>query len=92
MKCDQCEMLQISTAGVSLPCHEIGCPNTHKVWNEEEQEWQNQPEEEDDIEDFWEEPEVEDEEEEFFDRENWEPDLGGTGHGDISWSDADPGL
>ena len=21
-----------------------------------------------------------------------DPDLGGTGHGDISWSDADPGL
>lgn len=39
MKCDQCEMLQISTGGVSLPCHETGCPNTNKVWDEEEQEW-----------------------------------------------------
>jgi hypothetical protein len=28
----------------------------------------------------------------FFDECNQDPDLGGTGHGDISWSDADPGL
>lgn len=28
----------------------------------------------------------------LHDEENQDHDLGGTGHGDISWSDADPGL
>jgi len=49
MKCNQCEMIQISTGGISMPCHEIGCPNAHKVWNEEDQEWVNpEPEENED--------------------------------------------
>ncbi len=48
MKCNQCEMLQISTGGISLPCHETGCPNTHKDWDEEEQEWVTPEPDEDD--------------------------------------------
>lgn len=83
MRCNQCEMLQISTAGVSLPCHEIGCPNTHKIWDKENEEWVNpEPEENDD---YWE-PEEEDE------WDGYEEDPGPTGHGDICHSDADPGL
>jgi hypothetical protein len=79
-------MLQISTGGMSLPCHEIGCPNTHKVWNEEDQEWVTpEPEANDD---YWE-PEEEDDDDDF---EYQDEDRGGTGHGDISYSDADPGL
>jgi hypothetical protein len=60
-----------------------------KVWDEEEQEWVVPKPETDEDDLIWEE---EDDDDEFFDRENWEPDLGGTGHGDISYSDADPGL
>ena len=86
MKCNQCEMLQISTAGISLPCHEIGCPNARKVWDEEEQEWV-MPEPEQDEDDF-----IYEEEEEDDDDYERDEDRGGTGHGDISWSDADPGL
>lgn len=84
MKCNQCEMLQITTGGISLPCHETGCPNTHKVWNEEDEEWQTPEVENDD--DWY----GEDEDDE--DWENQDEDAGGTGHGDISYSDADPGL
>lgn len=86
MKCNQCNMAQISTGGISLPCHEHGCPNSKKVWDEEEQEWVTpEPETEDDL---WE-PE-EDDDEEDWDYED--EDRGGTSHGDISYSDADPGL
>ncbi len=94
MKCNQCEMLQITTGGMSLPCHEIGCPNTHKVWNEEDQEWVNPPQEEDD-EEFPAYDGPDEEEEVDEDDGDWygeDEDLGGTGHGDISYSDADPGL
>ena len=80
-------MLQISTGGMSLPCHEHGCPNTHKVWDEEEQDWvAPEPEtDEDDL--IWEQEEDDEEDWDYQDE-----DRGGTGHGDISWSDADPGL
>lgn len=88
MKCNQCEMLQISTGGISLPCHELGCPNTHKDWNEEDQEWVTRPVEDEELEDWWEE-EPEDEDDDY---ETSDQDLGCTGHGDISYSDADPGL
>lgn len=84
MKCNQCNMLQITTGGISLPCHELGCPNTHKDWNEEEQEWVTPEVENDD--DWY----GEDEDDE--DWENQDEDRGGTGHGDMSYSDADPGL
>jgi hypothetical protein len=87
MKCNQCEMLQISTGGMSLPCHEIGCPNTHKVWDKEEQEWVNPPRDDDYEDDYeW----FDDDDEEQWD--NQDEDAGGTGHGDMSYSDADSGL
>lgn len=35
MHCDQCQMLSIN----GLPCHETGCPNSRKTWNEDRQEW-----------------------------------------------------
>ncbi len=61
MKCNQCEMLQITAGGISAPCHEIGCPNAHKVWDEDEQEWVT-PERDEEFEDWWDEdPENEDE-------------------------------
>lgn len=60
---------------MSLPCHETGCPNTHKVWDEENELWYT-PDADEDDEDY----------------EYQDEDRGGTGHGDISWSDADPGL
>lgn len=84
MKCNQCNMLQISTGNISLPCHETGCPNTHKVWDEENEEWITPEVENDD--DWY----GENEEDEDWD--NQDDDLGGTGHGDMSYSDADPGL
>ena len=33
--CDQCEMLNIN----GIPCHETGCPNESRQWDEERQEW-----------------------------------------------------
>lgn len=92
MKCNQCEMLQISMGLVNLPTHEIGCPNTHKDWDEEEQEWVARTPEPEEDDDWWPENDGEDEEEEDDDPLHWDEDAGGTGHGDISHSDADPGL
>lgn len=62
MKCNQCQMLQISTGGISLPTHETGCPNARKVWDEEEQEWVVPKPETDEDDLIWEE---EDDDEEF---------------------------
>ena len=86
MRCNQCEMLKISTGGISLPCHETGCINTHKVYDKEENQWVT-PEPEEDDDDYWGEQDDDDDDMEYQDE-----DRGGTGHGDISWSDADPGL
>jgi hypothetical protein len=33
--CNQCEMLNIN----GIPCHETGCPNESKTWDEERQDW-----------------------------------------------------
>jgi hypothetical protein len=35
VKCDQCRMLSIN----GLPCHETNCPNSRRLWDEEEQTW-----------------------------------------------------
>jgi len=35
VRCDQCEMLSIN----GLACHETGCPNSRKTWDEDRQEW-----------------------------------------------------
>ena len=35
MNCDQCQMLSINGAA----CHETGCPNARKEWNDVIQEW-----------------------------------------------------
>lgn len=35
MNCNQCQMLSIN----GIPCHETGCPNSRKTWNEDRQEW-----------------------------------------------------
>lgn len=35
MRCNQCEMLSIN----GTPCHETGCPNSRKDWDEHRQEW-----------------------------------------------------
>ncbi len=35
MNCDQCEALTIN----GLYCHELGCPNTHKRYDHEEETW-----------------------------------------------------
>jgi hypothetical protein len=35
MRCNQCEMLSIN----GVPCHETGCPNEWRTWDEERQEW-----------------------------------------------------
>lgn len=87
MKCNQCNALQITLGGSSAYCHEHGCPNTHKIYDKEEERWVDP------------EPELEDEydypfddEEEDDDLEDNDLDLGGTGHGDISHSDANPGF
>jgi len=79
----------VVTYGNSGPvfCHEHGCPNTHKVYNKEEDEWVT-PEVEND--DDWYGESEQDEDEDDWD--NQCDDRGGTGHGDISHSDADPGL
>lgn len=75
MKCNQCEMLQITTGNISLPCHETGCPNAHKVWDE--------------VNELWYIPDADDDEDDYMYQDE---DRGGTGHGDDSYSDADPGL
>jgi hypothetical protein len=35
VKCDSCQMLSIN----GIPCHETGCPNSRKTWDENRQEW-----------------------------------------------------
>ena len=35
VRCDQCEMLSINGVG----CHETGCPNSRKTWDENRQDW-----------------------------------------------------
>lgn len=40
MKCDQCEMLSIQ----GVPCHELGCPNSHARWDKETETWVQQRE------------------------------------------------
>lgn len=50
MRCNQCESLYIN----GVFCHETGCPNTHKIYDKEEQEWRNpEPNYEDDDFDEW---------------------------------------
>lgn len=49
MKCNQCDSLYIN----GVFCHETGCPNTNKVYNKEEGEWET--------------PEAEYDEEEYID-------------------------
>ena len=44
-KCDQCDSAYIN----GVYCHEHGCPNRNKVWDEEAQEWVT-PEQEEDLE------------------------------------------
>lgn len=85
--CNQCLPLMIN----GTFCHETGCPNTNKIWDKEEGEWVNPPVKNDDD---WDESEhdEDEEDEEDDDWDNQDEDLGGTGHGDISYSDADPGL
>ncbi len=34
-KCDQCEQLRIN----GVVCHEIGCPNMGRTWDEEREQW-----------------------------------------------------
>jgi hypothetical protein len=34
-KCNQCDSMTIN----GHYCHETGCPNTNKVWDNEEEEW-----------------------------------------------------
>lgn len=34
-RCDQCEALVIN----GVYCHETGCPNSRKTWDEDRQEW-----------------------------------------------------
>jgi hypothetical protein len=75
--------------GASAYCHETGCPNTHKVWDEEDQEWKTpEPEPEDDDYDYDNYDDDSDDDDYDYDP----ADLGPTGHGDICYSDADPGL
>lgn len=78
MKCNQCNMLQVSNGGVSLPTHEIGCLNANRIWNEEEQEWQDRQAltVEDDDEDWMEDVEDEwgDEDDDDFDDEDEDED------------------
>ena len=35
MNCDQCDWVRIN----GVFCHETGCPNQHKTWVAERQEW-----------------------------------------------------
>ncbi len=41
IKCDQCQMLSID----GLPCHETGCPNSRRLWDEQNQTWAVIPQE-----------------------------------------------
>lgn len=36
--CNQCEAMMIN----NVFCHEPGCPNESKVWNPEEESWQDE--------------------------------------------------
>lgn len=42
MKCDQCEMVQITLGAASQPCHESGCPNRNARWDAETESWVQQ--------------------------------------------------
>lgn len=46
MKCNQCDSVYIN----GVFCHEAGCPNQHKVYNAEDDVWQesNESDESDD--------------------------------------------
>lgn len=35
MNCNQCQMLSIN----GVPCHETGCSNSRKTWDEDRQKW-----------------------------------------------------
>ena len=35
MKCDHCQMLSIQ----GMACHETGCPNSKKTWDEDRERW-----------------------------------------------------
>jgi hypothetical protein len=41
-KCDQCESVYIN----GIYCHEHGCPNSKKIYDEEENAWVSQVDEE----------------------------------------------
>ena len=43
-KCDQCTWVYIN----GIFCHETGCPNQHKDWDEEESTWVYAPDEDSD--------------------------------------------
>lgn len=74
MKCNQCEMLQITMGGISQPCHEHGCPNAYKDWDEESQEWVSRPVEDEEFEDWWEEEPDDEYDEDYQDQDPRGPD------------------
>lgn len=83
--CNQCEALMIN----GVFCHETGCPNSRKVWDDEDGWVDPAPEINDDWDDEGSPFDWDDQEDDWEDRME---DLGPTGHGDICYSDADPGL
>ena len=42
-KCNQCDSATVN----GYYCHEHGCPNAHKVWDEEEEMWMEEEYDED---------------------------------------------
>ena len=49
-KCNQCDSSTIN----GVYCHEFGCPNWDKIWDDLAEEWVDEnPDWEDDDEDFW---------------------------------------
>ena len=48
-KCNQCDSVTIN----GVYCHERGCPNTNKFWDEHNQEWVTEEEIFDDFEPEW---------------------------------------
>lgn len=63
MKCNQCDSAYIN----GVFCHEHGCPNRNKIWDNEEGEWINPKQDE---EDEWYDEYEEDYDENQFDQEN----------------------
>lgn len=43
MTCDRCEMVTMMVGDLSVPvAHASGCPNTGKVWDSQDEEWQDE--------------------------------------------------